>query len=86
MRAAARDEGLALCPEAAVCLDVLAALVAEGRVRPDERVVVFNTGAAQKYGEVLAGEAPPRLPLEGPIDWEALASAPLEGSPRAPGR
>ena len=75
MRAAAGDEGIALCPESAICLDVLAQLAREGWVDPDERVVVFNTGAAQKYGEVLRGEDPPVLPLDGPIDWLELAAA-----------
>jgi hypothetical protein len=32
----------------------LAEAVAEGFVGADERVVLFNTGAAQKYVEVLA--------------------------------
>ena len=74
MGLAAREEGLALCPESAICLDVLAQLTGEGRIRADEQVVVFNTGAAQKYGEVLAGADPPLLPLDGPIDWHALAA------------
>ena len=37
-------EGLAICPETAVCLDVLAGLAADGTLARDERVVVFNTG------------------------------------------
>ena len=51
-------EGISVCPETAVCFDVLERLVGEGWVRPDEEVVVFNTGAAQKYIEAL----PPDLP------------------------
>ena len=36
-------------------------------VDPDERIVVFNTGAAQKYVEVLSE---PVLPLlDTPVDW-----------------
>jgi threonine synthase len=73
MRASAL-EGLAICPETAACLDVLAELVAEGTVAPDERVVVFNTGAAQKYVELLPDEAPV-LPLDGPVDETALGLA-----------
>ena len=49
-------EGIALCPEAAACVDVLAGLVRDGRVEPDERVVIFNTGAAQKYVEAIAAD------------------------------
>jgi threonine synthase len=51
-------EGISICPETAVCFDVLERLVEERWVGPDEEVVVFNTGAAQKYIEAL----PPDLP------------------------
>jgi len=51
-------EGISICPETAVCFDVLENLVREGWIRQDEQVVVFNTGAAQKYIEAL----PPNLP------------------------
>src|SRR5205085_9590360 len=70
MRRVARAEGIAICPETAVCFDVLERLIADGRVGRDEQVVVFNTGAAQKYPEVL----PPRLPRldkDRPIDYAA---------------
>jgi threonine synthase len=49
--------GISICPETAVCFDVLERLVSEHWVKPDEEVVVFNTGAAQKYIEAL----PPKL-------------------------
>src|SRR5436309_3308689 len=48
MRRVAGLEGIGICPETAVCFDCLEQLVATGQVRPDEMVVVFNTGAAQK--------------------------------------
>jgi threonine synthase len=51
-------EGISICPETAVCFDVLERLIVEKWVRPEEEVVVFNTGAAQKYIEAL----PPELP------------------------
>ena len=41
---------------------MLEILVAENAIDPDERVVVFNTGAAQKYVEVMGTEPLPRLP------------------------
>lgn len=56
MRRVARSEGIAICPETAVCFDVLEQLRADGRVRPEHEVVVFNTGAAQKYPEVVPYE------------------------------
>jgi len=51
-------EGISICPETAVCFDVLEHLVGEGWIKPDDEMVVFNTGAAQKYIEAL----PPNLP------------------------
>lgn len=71
MKHVASREGIAICPETAVCFDVLEQLLADGRVRPDEEIVVFNTGAAQKYPEAV----PLRLPTidkDRPIDWAAL--------------
>ena len=69
MRRATALEGIALCPEAAACLDVLDRLVREGKVHADERVVVFNTGAAQKYVEAMALD----LPLvEPPVDYSVF--------------
>jgi threonine synthase len=69
MRRVARAEGIAICPETAVCFDVLMRLLADGRVRPDDEVVVFNTGAAQKYPEVVPLDLP-RLPRDQPIDYK----------------
>src|SRR5207237_6416684 len=42
-------EGVAICPETAVCFDCLEQLGERKQIRADEEVVVFNTGAAQKY-------------------------------------
>jgi threonine synthase len=58
MRRVASSEGIAVCPEAAVCFDCLEQLTAEGWVRPEEQVVVFNTGAAQKYPELVPLQLP----------------------------
>jgi threonine synthase len=71
MSLATRLEGISLCPEAAVCVGVLEAALAAGRIEPDETAVIFNTGAAQKYVEVLAADLP-RLE-KGAVDWGALA-------------
>lgn len=72
MRTAMRLEGVSLCPETAVCLDALERLIAEGIVRRDERVVVFNTGAAQKYPEAVPLSLP-RLDVTQPIDYASLS-------------
>ncbi|MEM7308978.1 MAG: threonine synthase [Planctomycetota bacterium] len=72
-RRASALEGIALCPEAAACLATLAELVREGWLAADEEVVVFNTGAAQKYVEAIECELP-SLGAVAPdaIDWAAL--------------
>jgi threonine synthase len=82
MHLATRLEGLSLCPEAAVGVGVLERALATGVVRPDETVVLFNTGAAQKYVEALAADLP-RL-AKGAVDWGAVAggaAAGFRGSP-----
>ena len=44
-------EGLFCAPEGAACLPALRKLMAGDAVKPDERVVLFNTGAGVKYLE-----------------------------------
>lgn len=70
MERACALEGLSLCPESAVCLAALQRAVTDGLVQPDERVVLFNTGAAQKYVEVLRQELP-RLDKNA-VEWDSL--------------
>lgn len=77
MRRAASLEGVSLCPESAVCLDCLGALVKTGEVRADEQVVVFNTGAAQKYPEAVPLDLP-RLDKERRVDYARVAEPPHE--------
>jgi threonine synthase len=71
MRLASSSEGIALCPETAVCLGALDALLKRGTINPDDRILIFNTGAAQKYPEAIH-EALPRIDISQPIDWAAL--------------
>jgi threonine synthase len=76
MRTVAALEGIALCPESAACVDVLARLVERREVRTHERTVIFNTGAAQKYVEVLgACEPTERIVLRpgATVDWKRVA-------------
>lgn len=75
MLLAARNEGISLCPEAAACVGALGRAVAEGTVGPDERVVLFNTGAAQKYVEVLAVDLP-TVDSSRPLDLAGLSDPP----------
>ena len=58
MKRAAALEGLALCPEAAVCLGVLDTLMAQNRIGADEQVILFNTGSATKTPEIGAVKLP----------------------------
>ncbi|MHC4974532.1 MAG: threonine synthase [Planctomycetota bacterium] len=63
-------EGISLCPEAAACVGGLELALGEGRVRPDETIVIFNTCAAQKHIEVLRRDIPKLGP--GDVDWAEL--------------
>jgi threonine synthase len=71
MRRSMSLEGISVCPETAICLDCLEKLCATGKVAPDEKVVVFNTGAAQKYIEAVPLDLP-RLDKNQPIDLDAI--------------
>jgi threonine synthase len=71
MRKAISLEGLAICPETAVCFSALEILLNRGEIQPHERVVVFNTGAAQKYPEAVQ-EKIPLLDITKPLDWDAI--------------
>jgi threonine synthase len=66
MKRIAGDEGLAICPETAVCFDCLERLVARGDIQKDETVIVFNTGAAQKYVEAVPLSLP-RIDKDKPL-------------------
>jgi len=44
-------EGIFCAPEGAACLPALQKLLADGSVKADERVVLFNTGSGVKYVE-----------------------------------
>ena len=65
-------EGLAICPETAACIGVLEAALESGEIGRDERIVIFNTGAAQKYVEAMEVELP-TLDHTREIEWSALA-------------
>ena len=65
MGALARAEGISAAPEGAATLAGLRQLLNQGFLKPDERIVLFNTGAAWKYQELLAH---PDLPVLDPND------------------
>jgi threonine synthase len=48
------SEGIFCAPEGAACLPALQKLIDSGKVKPNERVVLFNTGAGVKYLEAFS--------------------------------
>lgn len=70
MRLANGSEGIAVCPEAAACVGAAQKLRDEGWIRESERVVIFNTGAVQKYPEVMRSQLP-RFDKAN-IDWSRI--------------
>ena len=73
MRQAVSAEGIPLCPESAACIGALKSLVASKQIDSSDRVVIFNTGAAQKYPEAIASELP-RLDKDASFDWSRIAA------------
>ncbi|HWG42738.1 MAG TPA: hypothetical protein VN688_08125 [Gemmataceae bacterium] len=57
----------------AVCLDCLESLITTGRIGADEEVVVFNTGAAQKYPEIVSLKLP-HIDKDRLVDYDSLTS------------
>jgi threonine synthase len=53
MRRLGRTEGISAAPEGGATVAALEVLVARGLMARDELVVLFNTGGALKYLEVL---------------------------------
>ena len=53
MKDLGRYEGISAAPESGAALGALHKLVADGSVKPDATVVLFNTGGALKYLDVL---------------------------------
>jgi threonine synthase len=70
-REVAAEEGLLLCPEGAATYAAYKQAIAEGRVGPGERAVLFNCATGLKYPMPDAG-AP--LKLGEPVDWQKFAS------------
>ena len=54
----ASAEGMFVAPEGAACVAALRKLLASGFLHPDERIVIYNTGAGLKYLESYAERFP----------------------------
>ena len=75
-RHVAKEEGLLLCPEGAATYAAYEQALADGRVRRDEQVVLFNCASGLKYPMPEAGTS---LRLGTAIDWPRLTG----GNPAA---
>jgi threonine synthase len=73
MRLAVSAEGVPICPESAACVGALQQLRQSNWIRNDDRVVLFNTGAAQKYLEAIRTDLP-RLDKLKPVEWDKLSA------------
>ncbi|MEC9093347.1 MAG: threonine synthase [Planctomycetota bacterium] len=64
-------EGISICPEAAACVGALEQLIDEQWVDPNEQVVIYNTGAMQKYIEVITAPLK-RVDITSQIEWDQI--------------
>ncbi|MBV8133208.1 MAG: threonine synthase [Alphaproteobacteria bacterium] len=71
-REVAAEEGLLLCPETAATYAAYKQALADGRIRTDDRVVLFNCASGLKYPMAEAGR---RLTLGSAVDWRELTRA-----------
>src|SRR5882762_6127394 len=69
-REVAAEEGFLLCPEGAATYAAYRQALADGRVGPGERAVLFNCATGLKYPMPEAGIP---LKLGEPVDWRKLA-------------
>lgn len=68
----ASSEGVMICPETATCIDALEQLVESRLVSPEDRIVIFNTAAGQKYFGGNDKLDLPRLDVKSPINWDTF--------------
>ncbi len=54
----ASDEGLFIAPEGAACVSALEKLLADGFLKSEEKIVIYNTGAGLKYLEAYSTRFP----------------------------
>jgi threonine synthase len=59
----ARHEGVFLSPEGAAATAAYDHLISTGYLKPQDRVVLFNTGCGLKYSDVIASEMELRRPV-----------------------
>jgi threonine synthase len=72
MNRAIAAEGISICPESAACVVAVEQLIEKGMLVPTDRVVLYNTGAAQKYADATPVDLP-RIDVSQNIDYESIA-------------
>jgi threonine synthase len=72
MRQGIAAEGIGFCPESAACIGAAEMLAASGWLGPDERIVLFNCAASQKYPHVAKLDLPV-IADPSNVDWNRLA-------------
>ena len=79
MRQGIAAEGISFCPESAACIGAAEKLAASGWLAPDERVVLFNCAASQKYPHLARLDLPV---IDDPdkVDWNRLGRSDQAGS------
>jgi len=65
LRDTGRSEGALICPEGAAAVAAVPALLAQERLRPEDRVVILNTGTGLKYPGVIEASPPVIDPGDG---------------------
>jgi threonine synthase len=70
VRELSRQQGIYVCPEAGAVWRACQKLAADGWLRPDERIVLFNTGSGLKYNHLFP---PPALPVLDHTDPDCLS-------------
>lgn len=73
MKLGMRNEGVSVCPESATCIGAAIELKERGWLTADDRIVIYNCGAAQKYVDVAALNLP-RITSTDIKDWSLIAN------------
>ncbi len=71
MKRVASLEGISVCPETAVCFACLEEMLTKKLIDRDDKIVVFNTGASQKYTDIVPLELP-RIDKDRAVDYAKL--------------
>jgi len=66
--------GLSICPETAACVGALEHLKNQSWIKPNDRVLIFNTASGQKYTDLKKVELP-KININKEIDWEMIGAS-----------